>query len=360
MGVAELLDTAFRLYRQNFFLFVGIVAVVYVPLTLIQTVNQLSFSPFGPISPLVQLLTIFVSFFAIQGLMNGAMARAVSDCYLGRQLGLVDTFRALGWRWLRLAGGIILITLLNIGIGILSFIPCLGTIAALILWTYINVPVLALLAPVIVIENQGAVASVRRAFNLGRRRFWRLFGLCLLLAAMLLIIFVALFILLFFGYELLQPDFDLAIILYQLVWSTVIMLIIPVGLVPLTLFYFDLRIRLEGFDLELMVEHVHAEVVPAIAPGQISPDLLAQQHLDQAYAFEGKDEFENALRQCESAIQLVAGWAEAHNLRGVLLESLGQPEQALKAYRRAVHLAPAFSEASENLREAEAEFKGKD
>jgi len=187
-----------------------------------------------------------------------------------------------------------------------------------------------------------------------------LFGLCLLLAAMLLIIFVALFILLFFGYELLQPDFDLAIILYQLVWSTVIMLIIPVGLVPLTLFYFDLRIRLEGFDLELMVEHVHAEVVPAIAPGQISPDLLAQQHLDQAYAFEGKDEFENALRQCESAIQLVAGWAEAHNLRGVLLESLGQPKQALEAYRRAVHLAPAFSEANENLREAEAEFKGKD
>jgi tetratricopeptide (TPR) repeat protein len=84
----------------------------------------------------------------------------------------------------------------------------------------------------------------------------------------------------------------------------------------------------------------------------------ARQYLEQAYACEEKDEFENALRECESAIQLAPDWAEAHNLRGIILEGLGRAEEAIAAYREAVRLDPTLREATENLVEAEAELRG--
>ena len=43
MGVGDLLDTAFRLYRRHFLLFVGIVSVIYVPLTLVRTALEGAF-----------------------------------------------------------------------------------------------------------------------------------------------------------------------------------------------------------------------------------------------------------------------------------------------------------------------------
>ena len=89
------------------------------------------------------------------------------------------------------------------------------------------------------------------------------------------------------------------------------------------------------------------------------PDLSdeARRHLEQAYAYEERDEFENALRKCESAIQLAPGWAEAHNFRGIVLEELGRKKEAIAPYHEAVRPDPAFRKAQENLSEAEAEFK---
>jgi tetratricopeptide (TPR) repeat protein len=83
----------------------------------------------------------------------------------------------------------------------------------------------------------------------------------------------------------------------------------------------------------------------------------AQQHFEQAYAYEEQEDFENALRECELAIQLAPGWAEPHNLRGIVLDGLGRTEEAIVAYREAIRLDPAFREAQDNLSEAEAELR---
>jgi tetratricopeptide (TPR) repeat protein len=91
--------------------------------------------------------------------------------------------------------------------------------------------------------------------------------------------------------------------------------------------------------------------------GYSDPLAEARQHLEQAYAYEERDEFENALRECELAIQLAPGLAELHNLRGIVLEELGRKREAIAAYREAVRLDPAFREAQENLSEAEAELR---
>jgi len=80
-----------------------------------------------------------------------------------------------------------------------------------------------------------------------------------------------------------------------------------------------------------------------------------QRHLEQAYAYEESGDLENGLRECELVIQLAPELAEAHNLRGIILDELGQKEEAIAAYREAVRLAPTFREARHNLHEALAE-----
>jgi uncharacterized RDD family membrane protein YckC len=90
-----------------------------------------------------------------------------------------------------------------------------------------------------------------------------------------------------------------------------------------------------------------------------SPELPAEAkwHLEQAYTAEERHELETALRECELALQFAPDCAEAHNLRGLILEGLSRKEESLAAYREAVRLDPAFQEAQENLHEAEAELE---
>jgi tetratricopeptide (TPR) repeat protein len=97
------------------------------------------------------------------------------------------------------------------------------------------------------------------------------------------------------------------------------------------------------------------ELVPdqRAEPGTTS--IQAQQHLDLAYSHEDRGEFTDALRECETAVRFDPGYAEAHNLRGIVLEELGQKEEAIAAYAHAVLLDPSFDEARENLHEAKAE-----
>ncbi len=80
-----------------------------------------------------------------------------------------------------------------------------------------------------------------------------------------------------------------------------------------------------------------------------------RQCLEQAYAYEHANDLQSALRECDLAVQFDPACAEAHNLRGIILEGLGQKEQALAAYREAIRLDPTFREAQENLAEAETE-----
>ena len=82
----------------------------------------------------------------------------------------------------------------------------------------------------------------------------------------------------------------------------------------------------------------------------------AAQHLEQAFALEDESEYEKALGECDTAIRLDPTLADAHNLRGVILEELGRNGEAIQAYREALRLDPGYAAAHENLRAAEAEL----
>jgi len=86
------------------------------------------------------------------------------------------------------------------------------------------------------------------------------------------------------------------------------------------------------------------------------PLALSQQHLERTYSHEEQAQLDDALLECDLALRLKPDFVETHNLRGLILEQLGQKEQAIAAYRQAVQLDPAFEEARQNLDEALAEI----
>ena len=86
----------------------------------------------------------------------------------------------------------------------------------------------------------------------------------------------------------------------------------------------------------------------------------ALQYLQQALdLYDNHEAFQEALDLCKAALQLDPNLADAHNLRGILLEELNQPLKAVGAYRKALKLDPDFAAAQENLEALKAEFSGK-
>jgi len=74
-------------------------------------------------------------------------------------------------------------------------------------------------------------------------------------------------------------------------------------------------------------------------------------------AYENEKNPNKILQMCDSVLQLEPGLASAHNLRAMVLEDLKRPEEAIMAYREALRLEPAFSDAQGNLSDLERRMK---
>ncbi len=85
----------------------------------------------------------------------------------------------------------------------------------------------------------------------------------------------------------------------------------------------------------------------------------ADQYLERAYDLEEQGQFGMALAECDAAIATAQSFlANAYNLRGIILEELGQKERAMRAYEQALVAQPGFREAADNLYELEQEIRG--
>jgi tetratricopeptide (TPR) repeat protein len=85
--------------------------------------------------------------------------------------------------------------------------------------------------------------------------------------------------------------------------------------------------------------------------------LRAEEHLDKAYELEEAGRFEEALAECDAAIEATEAFlAHIFNLRGIILERLEREEEAVSSYATATQLDPSMAEAADNLFELEAEL----
>jgi hypothetical protein len=275
LRLGELLDRAIRLYRGNFLTFIGIIAVVYVPLMVLQTAASalLSSSLLGGISTPEEIFTnsaywigilstiilALVQFVLVQGIATGALTRAVADNYLGRKTGILDAYRGIGKSWPTLVGALLFLGVILFGLAIWWMVPCIGWFTGLGMMVFLMAAINPLVPPVVVLENQGAIDAVRRSWSLARRRFWPLLGYIFVLYLFSLIVvqgpsIIVNVLLVQLFQSLGDPTMQLVLtsIIQGLVSLVFILIYYPLQMTAFTLIYFDLRVRTEGFDIALL------------------------------------------------------------------------------------------------------------
>lgn len=292
LGAGELLDRAARLYRRHFLTFFAIVAAVQIPLALLQlgasvlnsrlassinTSQELFFNAFLP--TIVTLLVAVLGTLVIQTLGTAAMTRAIADSYLGEPVSFAGSYRKIGKRWPALIAALLLMILVSIGLVIWWIVvPCVGWLTGFGMLLFASLVISPLIAPIIVLENSPARSSIRRAWELARRRFWPVIGFMIALAV-LGVVFTAIpqLIISFLGLSNLADvgatgsGLTLNIVLSSLIGLIVGLLYLPFRLAAVTLMYFDLRVRTEAFDLELLANNASPL---AAAPATPVSDVL--------------------------------------------------------------------------------------
>lgn len=277
LSVGELFDRTFRLFRKHFFVFLSIAVITQLPTIML----QILFVAFvGSATPEQFLLSqqpeqLFLPFFLVAigiGIISlvftqigtAALTRAVSDSYLGRAISFDGAFRRMGNSWLRLiaafmVGGLVMM-LIFIPTFLITVIPCLGILIAIPLFFVLGAAaniVFSLLPPVVVLENLGIIDSLKRAWELGKLRFWWVFGYLFLLGLLTGVIIVGPAFLIGAIIPLIMGNTNPVIqaIIQQVVSLVLTAVFLPIRFAAITLMYFDLRIRFEGFDLMVLASN---------------------------------------------------------------------------------------------------------
>jgi hypothetical protein len=270
LGIGEILDAGVKVYRTKFATMLKAVAVVIVPVQVLNVLITLSLPDTSTTAGtttttsdsewagLAALLLVLVINILSSALAEAACLKAVSDTYLGTDTGWRESLR-FGFRRL---GALLWLTLIHGVIVLLAFAACIVPGV----WLYVAWSVAI---PVLLIEGPRGFQALRRSFNLVRRRWWSTAGI-LILANLLATAVAAGIGLLSVPLLLAGRDNEFVYELASAVFGAVAsVLTIPFVAAVVAVIYFDLRVRKEGFDLQLMAQRIGAPaatVSPALMP----------------------------------------------------------------------------------------------
>jgi hypothetical protein len=298
LAVGEILDRVFSLYRTHFWLLVGLSAVsagVSVAVAILRLIF-LHYSALTVASPAFALANGVIAI--VQGgayliaysLTLAATTSAVNALYLGEPTSMGIALRTARRLWLRCMGitfwqgwsaawaFLLLLILIPIGLipgmrgvggfgtGILFFLGILaGTVYGVIAYLRNSLAV-----PAAVVEDLGVRAAMRRSKRLATGRIGRIFLLFLLMYALLLVTaIITVPLALILAKSPAAEHFVLqGIILAVNFMSTSV--VGPIAAIGLCLFYFDERVRREGFDIEVLLKDASISSpppAPVIAAG---------------------------------------------------------------------------------------------
>jgi hypothetical protein len=283
LSIGELLDRTFSLYRRNFLLFVGISALPQLLVLALQLVQVIFLTPKAPVtlptasefqgasSVLAAGGAVGIFMLAIAALViyliaylfsQGGTVYAVSDLYLGRTTTIGQSLSRMRGELGSLFGVIFLNGLVTGLSFLLLIIP--GIYMACRLCVCI---------PAALLENLGPRDSLERSFALTKDNAGRAF---LILLTYVVILYAALFLFdIPFGIAIASAAHDPAMLR---VWTALMqvgnfiatVLVTPVFTIAASIFYFDLRVRKEAFDLQLMMNPQAAGVPAPRATGLLS------------------------------------------------------------------------------------------
>jgi len=300
LSTGEILDRTFQLYRSRFALFASLAAlpaavnfvggalqVLFMGTRHLMRGGQSMSLPVQNATSLsITALTVLVVF-AVNGITLAASTWAVAEIYLGKVASVRAAWRTAMEHWFRYILVVLrqywsVLWLPMVGGGVLGLVfvvpgiaakAVLGVVAGLLLFGSFIYAIYAALrvslaVPAAVIESLKANAAVRRSMDLLTERKVRIFLLWLLLVAMGMIVGVAISPLQFLAVRAHGAERYLLQMVYLTGVFFTRLLVLPVGAIALCLFYFDERVRHEGFDIELLMQRAGGGLVE----GSPSPD----------------------------------------------------------------------------------------
>ncbi|HVF74137.1 MAG TPA: hypothetical protein VM938_03745 [Acidimicrobiales bacterium] len=265
LGVGEILDVAIKLYRNRFLTLVKAVAVVVAPvhflsalveLSLVEPLDREEFSTIDPATGLpevdVEQIWAFVAAAIVLGfagylatqLATGAAFRIVSATYLGEDVDWPESLRFARKRlwaliWLSILMGFVIV---------IGFLFCI--VPGIYLWAAFSVAI-----PVLFVENVRGTRALKRSRSLTKGRWWPVAAVVFL--GFLLGVIVSGMLTGVVELALGATDSDIVAVVVGAIGATLAGAVVtPFTAAVATVLYFDLRVRKEGFDVELLARDV--------------------------------------------------------------------------------------------------------
>jgi hypothetical protein len=288
LSVGETLDVALKLYRANAVALWKIVAVVIVPIYIIDViVRRLSLpsdvfvhngqlytftgsGSSGASGTVALLLVALLGLFG-QLLSHGASFKLLLDAYLGRSTDVSESFAFAAHRLMSLLWLAVIATVLVVIGFILIILPGI--------WVLVS---LSVAVPALLLEGLGGWAAVRRSFGLVRGRWWATFGR---LFSVLLMYIVALIVIGVIA-GVIERAFNITnvtlfVTVSAIFQALIVILVTPFVAAAITVVYIDLRVRKEALDIELLASRFGG-------PGTTVPEITSPAVVGQAMGLPGE------------------------------------------------------------------------
>ncbi len=309
LSLGEILDRTFALYRSHFWLFAGITAVSASVQVVVQAISlatshtmmrRLAVSSPGTVPPIVALHGILgaqlgtwiaaIAFILVAAIANAATTLALSEVYLNQPAGAKQALGVAFRRWYRWigiglwqAGSMIWIFALTIVVGALlnaygmrvanGALGIIGGIlvvlAVIVGWPAGFVLYLrnCLAIPAAMIERLTVREAMRRSKVLAAGTKGRIFMVLLITAVLYMVVAVLESPASYFMLMAPKQEHYIAQAITLLISFVGHTVVAPVGLIGLTLLYFDERVRKEALDLQLLLEGSRSSIDIREIPG---------------------------------------------------------------------------------------------
>jgi hypothetical protein len=269
LSVGEMLDAGFRLFRHRFGTLVMCVLVPVLPLSIIGTlvvastdedafdVNATSTTTTDSGEEWAAFLVTSVVQAVAVILAVAACYRVISAAYLGEPASVGSSLRFGISRVLPMIGAYIVL-LLGFASWVLLIVVSPIFVLLFFLIVFLGVKT-SVTFPAIIFERAGPLRSIGRSWRLTRGNWWRVFATLLVVGLISFVIYLA--ILVGFGAAVSGSDTMsevTAAVLSTLVSVFLLTVLSPLAAAILTVIYYDLRVRNEGFDLQLLAQGVGA------------------------------------------------------------------------------------------------------
>ena len=274
LSIGELLDQTFRLYREHFWLFVGmatlamvlaggIVALVVVLFTLFfggGTSAQLALS-----AALIGVPTVVIGYAGSLALCYAAIVYAASQLYLEQPATIRGSYNAVMRRFWALTGLVILMGMIIFAATVLGI---LALIIGALVTCFLSACYVSLSIPAMVLEGSGVMDSLRRSYamvkgDLGKVALTLFVFWAVQTAASYLLMYGGMIPLLVISVQHGTPPPIWAALLPYLGQFLAIIVTMPLMGIALSLVYYDIRIRREAFDLQVMMSSLGPAAPPA-------------------------------------------------------------------------------------------------